>query len=136
MSALPVYQWTMRKQHFSVAELARIMLTNSTPSSRVCTKQPCYVQHNVTFVIDVNKLEDPLDIRADQNGTWIRKGSPIAYVSIHSKDGVTCVYRRPKMGNHSNHYKITRTYYRHSSSPDFFRIIAVAYGKFLFVLLL
>ena len=126
LSSLPVYQWT----HFSVEELAKILLTKSVPSSLICSKQPCYVQHNVAFVVDLDKLEDPLDIRADENGSWIRKGSPVAFVSVHTKEGSSSIFRRPKMGSHSHHFKISRTYYRHSSSPDFFRIIAMAYGEY------
>ena len=129
ISTLPVYQWTKVKQHYSVEELAEILLTESVPSQQICIEQPCYVQHNVSFVVDLHKLRDPLDIRADENGTWIRKGSPVAYVSIHKNKGITSVYRRDKMGKHSHHFKISRTYYRHSSSPDFFRIIVMAHGE-------
>ena len=117
-------------QHFSVEDLAQILLTKSVISSQICVEQPCYVQRNAAFVVDLHKLKDPLDIKADENGTWIRKGSPVAYVSIHKDKGVTSIFRRPKIGKYSHHFKISRTYYRHSCSPDFFRIIAMAYGKY------
>ena len=45
---------------------------------------------NAAFVVDLHKLKDPL-------GTWIRKGSPVAYVSIHKDKGVTSIFRRPKI---------------------------------------
>lgn len=129
MLGLPVYRWTKRNEHFSVEDLAKIILAKCPPSSLICSQQPCYVQHNAAFLIDLHKLKDPLDIRADENGTWIRKGSPIAFVSIHNNSGSTSVYRRSKMGKYSHHYKISRSYYRHSASPDFFRIITIAYGE-------
>ena len=41
-----------------------------------------------------------MDIRADENGVWDRKGSPVAYVSIHRNGGATTVYKRSHMGSH------------------------------------
>lgn len=83
---LPVYCWTRAKPHFSVEELARILLTKSVPSSQICSEQPCYVQKNVAFAVDLHKLKDPRDIRADENGTWVRKGSPVAYAFMKMKE--------------------------------------------------
>lgn len=130
--ALPVYKWTTSKMHFSVEELARVLLTDSVPKQKLCTKQPVRVCHNATFVVDLNSLDHHQDIRADENGVWIRKGSPVAYVSVHTKDSQTNIFRWTNMGSHPNHFKITRIYYRHSSSPDFQRIITTAYGMFLY----
>ena len=114
--------------HFSVEELAKILLTDSVSKQQVCRKQPVRVCHNAAFVVDLNSLDHHQDIRADENGVWIRKGSPVAYVSVHTKDNQTRIFRRTSMGYHPNHFKISRIYYRHSSSPDFQRIISTAYG--------
>ena len=79
-------------------------------------------------LIDLNSSDHHHDIRADENGVWIQKGSPVAYVSVHTKDNQTNIFRRTSMGNHPNHFKITQIYYCHSSSPDFQRIITTAYS--------
>ena len=81
------------------------------------------------LLVDLNALDDPMDIRADEHGALDRKGSPVAYISLHKNGGTTSVYKRNKLGCHSNHYKIARTYYRHSSSPDFTRIITTVHGE-------
>ena len=96
----------------------------------MCLKQPVQVCRNIAFIVDLHSLDDPLDIRADENGVWVRKGSPVAYVSVHNAAGTVNVFRRSRMGNHSHHYKIMRIYYRHATSPDFRRIITTVYGKF------
>ena len=128
-SKLPVYKWTSCNTHFPLEELARILLTdNVTTKEKVCTKQPVRVHHNTAFVVDVHSLDHPQDICADENGVWIRKGSPVAFVSIHTKDEETKIFKRSSLGNHPNHFKISRVYYRHASSPDFQRIITTAYG--------
>ena len=126
---LPVYEWNCSATHYSLEKLAQILLTELVPSKKWCLKQPVHVQRNVSFVVNVSMLDDPMDIRADENGVWIRKGSPVAFVSKHIKGNSTLFYSRCKAGNHPNHYKITRTYYRHSTSPDFKRIITIVHGK-------
>ena len=50
---------------------AELLITN------VCSKQPVRVCQNVSFIVDLHMLDDPLDIRADINGVWRCKGSPI-----------------------------------------------------------
>ena len=81
--------------------------------------------------MDLTSLDDHRDIRADENGVWLRKGAPVAFISIISSnpDEKPEVFRRSKMGALTNHYKVSRTYYQHSNSPDFHRIITVTYGN-------
>ena len=124
--SLPVYKWTKLHQHFSVEELAKLLIANLVPKEKVCSKQLVRVCRNVAFVVDLHSLDDPLDICADENGVWKRQGSPVAYVSLHTNSGKTTVFKRSRMGNH---YELVRTYYRHNSSPDFTRIITVVHGK-------
>ena len=126
---LPVYEWNCSDTHYSLEKLAQILLTQLVPSKKWCIKQPVHVQNNVSFVVNVSTLDDPMDICADENGVWIRKGSPVAYVSKHTKGDATLFYYRHKASDHPNCYKITRTYYRHSSSPDFKRIITIVHCK-------
>ena len=123
--------WTTPKKQFSAEELARLLLIESAvPQSKICSKQPVHVCHNISFVVDLHALDDPKDIQADENGVWQRNGSPVTYVSIHGQSTGAKVFRRPNMGNHSHHYKVSRTYYRHSSSPDFRRVITTVHGEF------
>ena len=106
-----MYKWTHCKEHFSVQELGRILLTNTVPQEKLCSIQPTKVCHNTTFVVDLHALDDIDDIRADENGVWIRKGSPIAFVSVHDNghDGKVKVVRRSRMGSHLHYYKRSLT---------------------------
>ena len=40
---------------------------------------------NVTFIANLNALDDQYDIPADENGVWKRKDSPVAYINVHTK---------------------------------------------------
>ena len=83
---------------------------------------------NSTFVANLHMLEDPCDIRTDDNGVWIRSGSPVTYVRIHDLNGTQKIYKQSKLGNHPHHYKLVHTYFCHRGSPDFKRIITTAEG--------
>ena len=67
---LPVYKWNQSKEHYPLDTLAKLLITDTIPSSNICSKQPIQVCRNVSFVVDLNMLDDPLDIRADENGVW------------------------------------------------------------------
>ena len=80
-----MYKWSYSHYHYSIEELARILLTDLVPKEKLCSRQPTCVNHNVSFVINLDALDDCSDIRADENGVWKRKGAPIAIVSVHTK---------------------------------------------------
>ena len=130
---LPVFSRSTTREHYSLETLSRLLLdTDSSVANgkrQVCSTQPVQVCHNVAFVVDLHKLDDAMDIKADENGVWNRKGSPVSYVSVHKNGPATTVFKRSKLGSHSYHYKVTRVYYRHSASPDFTRMITTVNGK-------
>ena len=109
-------------------QLAKIVILESVKGSQICSQQPTNVAKNCAFVVNLHSLESPTDVRADDNGVWIRGGSPVTYVSVHECNGSTSIVRRTKMRNFPNHYKLIRVYYRHADSPDFRRIITTAEG--------
>ena len=59
-------------------------------------------------------------------------GTPIAYISLHKNHvGKPEVKRHTKMGAHPHPYKISRTYYRHSTSIDFHCTITTVQGSYV-----
>lgn len=105
---LPVYKWSRSREHYPLETLAKLLITDTVPSSSICSKQPVQVCRNASFVVDLHQLDDPADVRADENGVWKRKGSPVAYVSMHTNEGKTRFFRRAKAPTRSNQYKITQ----------------------------
>ena len=127
--SLSVSEWMYTKRIFSIEELAKILLVQDPDPSIVCTTQPVNVYHNVAFLVDITKRDDPNDLKADENGVWHRNGSPNTYITILTdRFGLKQVHRRSKLRELPNNCMITRTYYRHSASPDFSRIITKVKG--------
>ena len=65
---LSVYKWSRSREYYPLDTLAKLLITDTVPSSNVCSKQPLQICRNVSFVVDLNMLDDPLDIRADEMG--------------------------------------------------------------------
>ena len=80
-------------------------------------------------MVDLHTLNDPYDIRADDNGAWNCTGTQIAYVSIHEgSSGHKSLASIQGFNNFLTNFKISRVYFKHSTSPDFKRIITTAEG--------
>ena len=50
-------------------------MDKTIPSSQIATSQPTSVQDNLSFIVDINKLDKPEDIRVDDLGSWICSGT-------------------------------------------------------------
>lgn len=104
------------------------------PEEKLCSRQPTCVKRNVSFVINLDALDDYNDIKADENCVWKRKIAPIAIVSIHTKSQKPVQSaRRTRLRSLPHYCKLSRMYYNHSCSPDFHRIITIVYGKLGYV---
>ena len=129
---LPVFSQSTTREQYSIETLTKVLLDIDSSVAKgkrkVCSTQPVHVCHNASFLVDLHSLADAMDVRADENGVWNRMGSPVAYVSVHKNGPTPTVCKRSKLGSHA-HHKVTRVYYRHSSSPDFTRIITTVTGK-------
>ena len=98
-----------------------VLICGDVLKEKICCMQPVNVSSDVSFIMNIEALDNPNDLKADVVGVWERKGSPVAYFSVHKRNGKIKIYRRSKLGSISNHFKITRTYYKHTDSPDFSR---------------
>ena len=64
----------------TVAQSVRIIL--QAKEKDICTQQPIGCSTSNTFVVDLSKLDDRDDIRADGLGVWINKGVKSSYCNL------------------------------------------------------
>ena len=57
----------------------------SVDPDRVCTTLPIQVQSNASFIVDMGVVKNPLDLRADNNGTWVHNGPRTIWLSMNKK---------------------------------------------------
>ena len=90
----------------------------------------------MTFLVDVSKLKDRDDIRADDLGVWINKGVKSSFCTItiqgDSVKSVTVLDYKPSVKS-SNVYRLKRTYWVHSEDKRISRRLFELEGIYHYV---
>ena len=103
---------------------------------RICKNQPIHVDQNCTFVVDLNSLDNPEDIKSDDCGHWKHKGRKSTEVQVTlSKGKVVSVKSSTESDENSQCYKLVRVYYSHDPYDDFKRTFYYLFSEFYFLLL-
>lgn len=89
------------------------------PREKVCTEIPRGCRKDATFVLDTSCFNHPDDFKADDNGSFRHHGSKSEFIKLDDDGEVSHIDdpRDPKPGE----YKLTRTYWVHSSTKAFKR---------------
>ena len=100
---------------FTAGSAVKIIL--QAREAEICSEQPIGCSSSMTFLVDVSKLQDRDDIRADDLGVWDNKGVKSTFCSIvmqgDSVKNVAVLDYKPSMKS-SNVYRLKRTYWVHS----------------------
>ena len=84
MLALYVSQYVYRSENEPVyevpperyaAEDIRILFNPKIDKQRVCKQRPLNIQKSSTFVVDLDSLQHPDDVKKDNFGVWTHSGS-------------------------------------------------------------
>ena len=68
---------------YSVEEIVRILLNPSLKSSKfLCSKVPTSISEGVSFVVDLNSLENTDDLSSDDMGVWRNNRVDMAYAEV------------------------------------------------------
>ena len=62
---------------YSQEKIVDILCDPMLDENLICSSNPVSVENCVAFVIDVSKLKDPNDVRADDLGAWKCSGSRV-----------------------------------------------------------
>ena len=126
---LPIYERipSGRKRLYTTEEIVRILLK----PDRVCTKVPCSIACNVTFVVDTSKLGDKEDATADDMGVWKNNRVDTGYVRVSmAEDEITQVEKCSIPTSHSSLvYTVKRVYRTHGTNLSLRKLTASLYGE-------
>ena len=118
---LPVYGHP--KHGYNCEEIVHILLDPVFADRLLSTTHPVSVEHNVSFVIDLNSLSNPNDVRADDIGSWKCTGSRCLTFLV--KIGpTTCHIVNNVSGSGGKQVQIRRQYHVHGTDSDLHRMIA------------
>ena len=126
---LPIYE--LGRKEYMVSELVSILLGN-IDQKRICKTQPLCVEKSCSFVVDLQCVSDPNDLRADDNGVWRHSGVRKTYIILNDTKKIICQSREqpPKRSKDNDScYILVRVYHCLQASPDFKRMIATLQGR-------
>ena len=74
--------------------IIEILLDPSIKKTTICHQQPTKITKSSTYVVDLNSLKDPEDVKKDSFGVWNHSGSHLqSFECCFSKDGLVHVGR-------------------------------------------
>ena len=74
--------------------MIKILLDPNIEKSKICHQQPTKIIKSSTYVINLNSLKDPEDVKKDNFGVWNHSGSHLqSFECCFSKDGKVHVGR-------------------------------------------
>jgi len=71
--AEPVYEVPSEK--YASEEIIRILLDPKIDQKRVCMQRPLDIVSSSTYVVDLDCLQHPVDVKEDNFGVWTHSGS-------------------------------------------------------------
>ena len=66
-SQLPIFGHP--NKGYNCEQIVHILLDPSISKELICSTNPIYVHHNVSFIVDLSKLKNPNDVHADDFGS-------------------------------------------------------------------
>ena len=95
------------------------------------------VENNYMFLVDLNSLNDPDDIKSDDCGHWIHNGGKSINAAVKFQNekvvDVQSIGKSATPDENRRLYSLVRTYYNHDPHKDFKRILYHIFGEFKLV---
>ena len=121
---LPVYSHT--SIGYTLSELVDILMSESLPEEKVCKVQPLGVNHNCTFIIDLDSVSTE-DMKADDLRSWKSNGTRRSYFNLNRRN--TAEFLKEALSQTAGHFVIIRRYFVHHTYSKFRRCIVEIRGK-------
>ena len=82
--SLPLYEHPLKG--YNGQRIAQILCDPTLDKDILCSTHPTSVENNVSFIVDLSKLKDRNDVRADDLGTWKCTGSRVLTFAVKCND--------------------------------------------------
>ena len=99
----------------------------------MCRDKPCNVRRSSTYVIDLESLKHPDDIKKDDFGKWMYSGSHSVSYAAFKEDGTLKFERvtNVEVGD-PNVFQLRRINCKHPSNPQCQRLLAFVTSKYCY----
>ena len=128
---VPAYEVPPQRQ-YAAMQIMRILLDDSIDQEKIARKRPLQVNRSSSFIVDLTNLRDVNDVKKDLYGKWLHSGSHTDVYKCWFDDGEDVqIEKATPLAIGSNVYKLRRLHSTHPSNPDFKRMIAFIFGRFV-----
>ena len=94
---------------------------------------PTSISEGVSFVVNLNSLENKDDVSADDMGVWKNNGVDTTYVRVTmGKSSVDLVQKCSEKDTKPGTYSVKRIYRVHATDKSLKKITACIYGEYAF----
>lgn len=109
--------------------MLNILLDEDIDVRRVCCERPMQIAESSTFVVDLNLLKHPDDVKKDEFGKWCYSGSHVVYYNTWKLKYGELEFKKVSAHNAENTVKLRRVHCKHPSYPHFQRLLAFVTGE-------
>ena len=132
---LPIFERipSYRKRLYTVEDIVQLLLFPGLQVSQfTCSKVPTSINKSVSFIINLNHIEDQKDVVADDMGVWINNGVNTIHVAvIFSEDHLKAVERRfSSLSSSGKIYSFKRVYCTHATDGTLKKITSYLYDMY------
>ena len=130
LDGFPVYEVPPEK--YSAERVIKILLDPNIDKKKICNQRPLDIQSSGTFVVDLNSLKDPDDVKKDNFGVWHHSGSHNqtfdCCITATGDVLIGCSLFSPR-GAQWEHYSLRRLHSKHPTNRNFRRMLSFITGK-------
>ena len=123
----PIYE--IPEEMYTGERILEILLNSKRESSKICHQQPINIERSSTFVVDLDSLKHPDDVKKDGFGRWLYSGSHVQTYLAWKEDGDNLKFEKADTDGGENAFQLRRIHCKHPSNPQFQRLLAFVTGK-------
>ena len=111
-------------------QILKILLNPRINKKKICHSKPSNVTQSATFVVDLESLDHPDDIKKDDFGKWVYSGShSVSYAAFESDGGLDFERVAGKLCTEvDNIFQLRRINCKHPTNPQCQRLLAFVTG--------
>ena len=125
-SGAPIYE--VPKGMYTGEQLLDILFDPKIDTRKICHERPMQVTCSSTFVVDLDSLKHPDDVRKDEFGKWNYSGSHLVTYSAWELPSGRLQFKKASCQDTEHTFSLRRIHCKHPSNPDFQRLLVFATG--------
>ena len=119
------------KGTYACERLFDILFDPDIDPNRICHERPMHVTRSSTFVVDLDSLKHPDDVRKDEFGKWTYSGSHLVSYSAWKSSSGKLQFQKSTSPDAENTFSLRRIHCKHPSNTNFQRLLVFATGMLL-----